>query len=327
MLRVRVRWTDTNINFGKLALWRYLSLIQLDNQRQHSTLYIIGILMATLAQSQSLSICNRSFLWVCNCNRFSCLFWPSNFARASFDFKTFTRSPDRRIVVLLDFWFSCAHTTWDTLRQMLLETVDGRLRTADCALSSSFFAQASPSPLPLTGIALRNATWNFYAFCIGRAGMRGACCVVRNKKGQSWSRARSSRTLFMCSAKEGKEGVASEGNCNDFFPYDTKNIPINMHATAINNYARDQNRTSPSSSSFSSSYSYCFGWSSDCNWNDNQDVYDDDRVDWTELSPEFAWVVAWAAWLHWHYSAGKMWLSQVNGGLRPKHCPTVWMAE
>lgn len=81
-------------------------------------------------------------------------------------------------------------------------------------------------------------------------------------------------------------GVASEGNCNDFFPYDTKNIPINMHATAINNYARDQNRTSPSPSSlpssFSSSYSYCFGWSSDCNWNDNQDVYDDvddDRVD------------------------------------------------
>lgn len=196
MVRVRVRWTDTNINFGKLALWRYLSLIQLDNQRQHSTLYIIGILMVTLAQSQSLSICNRSFLWVCNCNRFSCLFWPSNISRASFDFKTFTRCIAGFLVFLRphDLRHTAANVAGDCRRS----TLDCGLPTADCALSSSFFAQASPSPLPLTGIALRNATWNFYAFCIGRAGMRGACWVVRNKKGQSWSRARSSRTLFMC---------------------------------------------------------------------------------------------------------------------------------
>lgn len=329
MLQVRVRWTDTNINFGKLALWRYLSLIQLDNQRQHSTLYIIywwRLLHNPSRFPYAIAVSFGSAIAIVSHSFFGL---PISRARVLI----LKHSLDRRIAGSLYCWISgflaptrlethCGKCCWR------LSTVDARLRTADCALSSSFFAQASPSPLPLTGIALRNATWNFYAFCIGRAGMRGACWVVRNKKGQSWSRARSSRTLFMCSAYKGKEGVAREGNCNDFFPYDTKNIPINMHATAINNYARDQNRTSPSPSpsSFSPSYSYCFGWSSDCNWNDNQDVYDD-RVDWTELSPEFAWVVAWAAWLHWHYSAGKMWVSQVNGGLRPKHCPTVWMAE
>lgn len=130
MLRVRVRWTDTNINFGKLALWRYLSLIQLDNQRQHSTLYMYYILMATLAQSQSLSICNRSFLWVCNCNRFSCLFWPSNFARASFDFKTFTRCIAGFLVFLRphDLRHTAANVAGDCRRS----TLDCGLPTADC---------------------------------------------------------------------------------------------------------------------------------------------------------------------------------------------------
>lgn len=108
-------------------------------------------------------------------------------------------------------------------------------------------------------------------------------CLKHKKKGQSWSRARSSRTLGGRCREREREGkwLAMIFFCFcSVLPYDTRNIPINMHATTINNYARDQNRTSPLPlPSSSSSYSYCFGWSSDCNWNDNQDDYDDDYDD------------------------------------------------
>lgn len=177
------------------------------------------------------------------------------------------------LVVLLDFWFSCAHTTSDTLRQMLLETVDGRRSTADCRLRTVVIVFCA-------GVAV---DWH----CIEKCYVEFLCILHRlcGDEGRLLSSTKQKRSKLVARAFVQNfvhaRGVASEGNCNDFFPYDTKNIPINMHATAINNYARDQNRTSPSSSpsSFSSSYSYCFGWSSDCNWNDNQDVYDDDRVD------------------------------------------------
>lgn len=59
----------------------------------------------------------------------------------------------------------------------------------------------------------------------------------KNKKGQSWSRARSSRTrlTYACVC------VWVGWTAMIFFSsYVSKNIPINMHATAINNYARDQ---------------------------------------------------------------------------------------
>lgn len=130
MLQVRVRWTDTNINFGKLALWRYLSLIQLDNQRQHSTLYIIywwRLLHNPSRFPYAIAVSFGSAIAIVSHSSFGL---PISRARVLI----LKHSLDRRIVVLLDFWFSCAHTAWDTLRQMLLETVDGRRSTADCRL-------------------------------------------------------------------------------------------------------------------------------------------------------------------------------------------------
>lgn len=167
---------------------------------------------------------------------------------------------------------------------MLLETVDGRRSTADCRLRTVVIVFCA-------GVAVAVAVdWH----CIEKCYVEFLCILHRpcGDEGRLLSSTKQKRSKLVARAFVQNFvhvlGIGRErgGVAMIFFPYDTKNIPINMHATAINNYARDQNRTSPSpsSSSFSSSYSYCFGWSSDCNWNDNQDVYDDvddddDRVD------------------------------------------------
>lgn len=172
--------------------------------------------------------------------------------------------------------------------------------------------------------------------CIGKCNVEFVCILHRLRNEiMVGKRSKLDERAFVQNQKRNwKLDAMGRSEELQWFSLAPRNIPINMHATTINNYAH-QNETRPILTLLLlPSHSQCFGWSSDCNWNDGRHSRSPRRWRRRRRRPRhwrvvvvvglvwvwfWVWVWVWA-WTRTRTCIGiiapgqvSKWVSQVNG--------------